>query len=58
MMASRLDKATSDKVSFLMFIVPEFALAYKMQMQDAFFLFEKVRRMGLSNPSLVGVAYR
>jgi hypothetical protein len=26
----QLDKATSDKVSFITFIVPEFAAAYKM----------------------------
>ncbi|GHS87374.1 hypothetical protein FACS1894201_08630 [Bacteroidia bacterium] len=34
-MGSRLDKETSDKVSFITFIVPEFAAAYKMNIQDA-----------------------
>jgi hypothetical protein len=33
-----LDKKTSDKVAFLSFIVPEFAAAYKMNVQDAFFI--------------------
>lgn len=32
-----LDKATSDKISFIAFIVPFFAESYKMNAQDAFF---------------------
>ena len=32
-----LDKQTSDKVSFISFIIPEFALAYKMNVQQAYF---------------------
>jgi hypothetical protein len=32
----RLDKETSDKVSFITFIIPEFALAYKMGMTEAY----------------------
>ncbi len=32
-----LDKATRDKISFITFIVPAFAEAYKMNIQDAFF---------------------
>lgn len=36
-----IDKATSDKISFLTFIVPEFAAAYKMKVQDAFFYLKK-----------------
>lgn len=31
-----LDKATSDKVSFIAFIIPAFAEAYKMNAQDAY----------------------
>jgi hypothetical protein len=31
------DKATSDKISFMTYIVPAFANAYKMNVQDAFF---------------------
>jgi hypothetical protein len=32
-----IDKQTSDKVSFISFIIPEFALAYKMNVQQAYF---------------------
>jgi hypothetical protein len=32
----KLDKETSDKISFITFIVPEFALAYKMGMPEAY----------------------
>jgi hypothetical protein len=35
-METRLNKATSDKISFITFIIPEFASAYKMNMQDAY----------------------
>jgi hypothetical protein len=31
-----LDKATSDKISFITYIIPAFADAYKMNMQDAY----------------------
>ncbi|MDR1920092.1 MAG: DUF3791 domain-containing protein [Tannerellaceae bacterium] len=31
-----LDKQTSDKVSFISFIIPQFAEAYKMNVQDAY----------------------
>ena len=37
MKAQALDKATSDKISFVTFIIPEFARAYKMNVQDAYF---------------------
>ena len=37
----RIDKATSDKISFMTYIVPEFAAAYKMKTQDAFFYLKK-----------------
>ncbi|GHV49063.1 hypothetical protein FACS1894181_06790 [Bacteroidia bacterium] len=36
-----LDKATSDKISFIAFIVPFFAESYKMNAQDAFFYLKK-----------------
>jgi hypothetical protein len=40
-METKLDKQTSDKVSFITFIVPEFAAAYKMNVQSAFFYLKK-----------------
>jgi hypothetical protein len=39
--AKQLDKATRDKISFITFIVPEFAVAYKMNIQDAYFYLKK-----------------
>ena len=36
-----IDKVTSDKISFITYIVPEFAAAYKMKVQDAFFYLKK-----------------
>jgi hypothetical protein len=41
MMAAALDKQTSDKVAFITFIVPAFAEAYKMNVQDAYFYLKK-----------------
>jgi hypothetical protein len=41
MMAATLDKETSDKISFIAFIVPFFAETYKMNMQKAFFYLKK-----------------
>ncbi|MPN62679.1 hypothetical protein SDC9_210432 [bioreactor metagenome] len=38
---TKIDKATSDKISFISFIVPEFAEAYKMNIQDAYFYLKK-----------------
>jgi hypothetical protein len=38
---AKLDKQTSDKVSFISFIVPAFANAYKMNVQQAFFYLKK-----------------
>jgi hypothetical protein len=35
-MATTLDKQTSDKVSFITFIVPEFAAAFKMKISNAY----------------------
>ena len=32
----KIDKTTSDKISFISFIVPAFAEAYKMPIPDAF----------------------
>jgi len=37
----RIDNATSNKISFITYIVPEFAAAYKMKTQDAFFYLKK-----------------
>ncbi|GHT28300.1 hypothetical protein FACS189414_3170 [Bacteroidia bacterium] len=36
MEARILDKATSDKISFIAHIIPAFADAYKMDIQDAY----------------------
>jgi len=36
-----IDKATSDKISFMTYIVPAFADAYKMNVQDAYFYLKK-----------------
>ena len=36
-MTGKLDNKMSDKVSFISFIVPEFAATYKMNVQTAFF---------------------
>jgi hypothetical protein len=32
----KLDKSINDKLSFIAFIIPEFALAYKMTIQNAY----------------------
>ncbi|GHT52179.1 hypothetical protein AGMMS49982_11740 [Bacteroidia bacterium] len=40
-MATKLDKQTSDKVSFITFIIPEFASGYKMDVQEAYFYLKK-----------------
>jgi len=53
-----IDKATSDKISFISFIVPAFAEAYKMPVQVAFRYLKKVWRLGFSKQTLVGFAYR
>jgi hypothetical protein len=36
-----IDKATSDKISFMTYIVPAFANAYKMNVQEAYFYLKK-----------------
>ncbi len=36
-----LDKQTSDKVSFIAYIIPAFADAYKMNIQQAYFFLKK-----------------
>jgi hypothetical protein len=36
MATKKIDKATSDKIGFITFIVPEFAAAYKMSIPVAF----------------------
>ena len=38
---NKLDKATSDKVSFISYIIPKFADEYKMKIQDAYFYLKK-----------------
>jgi hypothetical protein len=38
---STINKETSDKISFMTYIVPAFADAYKMNAQDAFFYLKK-----------------
>jgi hypothetical protein len=40
-MTTKLDKQTSDKVSFITFIIPRFAEAYKMNIQKAYFYLKK-----------------
>jgi hypothetical protein len=40
-MKATLDKQTSDKVAFISFIIPAFAEAYKMNVQDAYFYLKK-----------------
>ncbi|GHV47689.1 hypothetical protein FACS1894181_01670 [Bacteroidia bacterium] len=40
-MQTKLDKATSDKVSFISFIIPKFAEAYKMNIQEAYHYLKK-----------------
>jgi len=36
-----LDKETSDKISFISYIIPKFADEYKMGTQDAYFYLKK-----------------
>ncbi|HNE50337.1 MAG: hypothetical protein U0T31_03770 [Chitinophagales bacterium] len=52
-----IDKQTRDKISFISFIVPSFAEAYKMNVQQAY-LYLKIWSLGLSQQTLVGFAYR
>ena len=41
MKAQTISKETSDKISFVSYIVPAFADAYKMNAQDAYFYLKK-----------------
>ncbi|MDR0612851.1 MAG: DUF3791 domain-containing protein [Dysgonamonadaceae bacterium] len=43
MKIQQLNKETSDKISFITFIVPEFALAYKMSMPEAYQYLKKYK---------------
>lgn len=52
-----IDKATSDKISFITYIVPAFADAYKMNVQDAFFYLKKIWWLGVFKQTLVGITY-
>ena len=55
-----LDKSTRDEISFISFIIPEFALAYKMSVQQAYqylkkyggldYLYENWRALHTDNP--------
>lgn len=49
MEAKALDKQTSDKISFISFIIPRFASTYKMNMQDAYFYLKKYGGMDFLN---------
>jgi hypothetical protein len=40
-MGTTLDKQTSDKISFIAFIIPRFAATYRMNMQEAYFFLKK-----------------
>lgn len=44
MEVATLSKDTNDKLSFITFIIPEFARSYKMNKQEAYRLFKKLRR--------------
>ena len=44
-----LDKETSDKISFVSFIIPEFASGYKMEIQDAYFYLKEYGGMDFLN---------
>ena len=44
-----INKEIRDKISFTTFIVPEFAAAYKMRVQDAFFYLKKYGGWGFLN---------
>jgi hypothetical protein len=46
---SKLDKSTSDKLSFVSFIIPEFASGYKMGIQEAYFYLKKYGGMDFLN---------
>jgi hypothetical protein len=41
MEAKTLDKETQDRISFITFIIPEFANAFKMNIQDAYLYLKK-----------------
>jgi hypothetical protein len=41
MNTTALDRQTSDKVSFITFIIPKFASGYKMNAQDAYLYLKK-----------------
>ena len=45
----KLNKNISDKLSFVSFIIPEFAFGYKMGMQDAYFYLKKYGGMDFLN---------
>ena len=44
-----LDKQTSDKISFITYIIPKFASGYKMDIQEAYFYLKKYGGMDYLN---------
>ena len=44
-----LNKAISDKISFITYIVPEFSAAYKMTAQDGYFYLKKYGGLNFLN---------
>jgi len=44
-----INKTTSDKISFMTYIVPAFADAYKMKVQDAYLYLKKYGAWGFLN---------
>jgi hypothetical protein len=49
MKTQTIDKATSDKISFISFIIPKFATSYKMNIQDAYLYLKKYGGMNYLN---------
>jgi hypothetical protein len=49
MAGNTVNKQTSDKVSFITFIIPMFADAYKMNVQDAYLYLKKYRGLDFLN---------
>jgi hypothetical protein len=45
----KLDKQTSDKISFMTYIIPKFASGYKMDIQEAYFYLKKYGGMDYLN---------
>ena len=52
-----LNKQMSDKISFISFIIPEFAAAFKMKISDAYLYLKQYGGLDFLH-KLVGTAYR